>query len=200
MQHMDYKHILGIIAILIALYSYIPYFRDIFLGKTKPHAFSWLIWSLLTGIAFVAQLVDNAGPGAWVTGVTALVCFLIFVAALRNKEKDITRSDWVSLIGAGIALAFWFITKGPLVSVILVTIIDALGFFPTFRKSFHKPHQETAQTFFLSGLKFVFAIIALENYTVVTWLYPLSLIIMNWVFVTMLLIRRNSLVFQSKKH
>ena len=32
----------------------------------------------------------------------------------------------------------WFFTKTPLFSVILITIIDALGFIPTFRKSYIK--------------------------------------------------------------
>ncbi len=184
------KAILGTIAILIALAAYVPYFRDIFRRKTKPHAFSWLVWASLTGIAFFGQLSDKGGAGAWVTGVSALVSFVIFFLALQKGEKNITTSDKWSLGGAGIALVLWYITSSPLLSVILITLIDALGFYPTFRKSYHKPHEETALTFFLSGLKFVIAIIALQNYSVVTYLYPASLVLMNFIFVGMLMVRR----------
>ena len=173
----EYKMILGTIAILIALAGYVPYFRDIFAGKTKPHAFSWLVWALLTGIAFFGQIFDRGGAGAWVTGFTAIVSFVIFFLALQRGEKNITLSDKWSLGGAGVALVLWYFTNSPLGSVILITIIDALGFYPTFRKSYHKPHEETMLTFFLSGLKFVIAILALQHYSVVTYLYPASLVL-----------------------
>lgn len=184
------KIALGIIATVMALVSYIPYIRNMITGKTKPHAFSWLVWGILTAIAFVGQVSEGAGPGAWVTGFTACVSFFIFITALRTREKDISNSDWLSLVGAGFALLLWWATSGPLLAVILITLIDALGFFPTFRKSYNKPYEETAITFAISALKFVVAIIALENLTPVTWLYPASLVFMNGIFVVMLLIRR----------
>ncbi len=190
---MDYKIVLGIIATVIAFIGYIPYFKNIFKGKTKPHAFSWLIWGAMTAIGFAAQISGNAGPGAWVTGFTSVVTFSIFVLALFKGEKNIVLTDWLSLGGAGLSLLLWYITSGPLFSVILIVIIDAFGFFPTFRKAFHKPFEETAITFFLSGLKFVFAVFALENYSIITWLYPLYLIVANWSFVAMLIIRRKTL-------
>jgi chromate transport protein ChrA len=194
------KTSLGIAATLIALFSYIPYFRDIFAGKTKPHAFSWLVWFLLTAIAFVAQIKDGAKAGAWVTGFTALVSLFILGAAISRGEKNITKSDWLCLIGAFLAMSVWALTKSPLTAVILITIIDALGFAPTFRKAYHNPAQETLITFALSAVKFVIAIAALGNYTAVTVLYPASLVFMNGLFVTMLIIRRNQLGITKEKN
>lgn len=184
------KEALGIIAILVGLISYIPYIKDIFQNKTKPHAYSWFVWGSLTGIAFFGQLVSGGGPGAWVTGFTAAVSFGIFYLALNRGEQEITRSDRWSLAGATIALGIWLITEDPLISIVLITIIDAFGFFPTFRKSYHKPHQETAFTFLLSAIKFGIALFALKQFTVVTYLYPLSLVVMNGAFVVMILVRR----------
>lgn len=190
---MDLKVALGIIATIIAFVSYVPYFRDIIRGQTKPHAFSWLIWGLLTGIAFIGQLIDNAGPGSWVTGFTTIVCLFIFIFALQRGEKHITKSDQISLAGAIMAIGLWLVTSDPLLAIILITVIDALGFYPTFRKSFYKPDQETAITYTLSAVKFAIAILALETYTIITWLYPASLVVMNAGFVVMLLVRRRRL-------
>ena len=75
----------------------------------------------------------------------------------------------------------------------LITVIDALGFVPTFRKSYSRPFEETAVTYAISGLKFVVAILALENLSLVTWLYPASLVLMNGLFVGMVLTRRRQL-------
>lgn len=193
------KITLAIIATALAFYSYIPYFRNIFARKTKPHAFSWLIWSLLTGIAFVAQLSNGGGAGSWVSGFTAIVCFVIFLLALKYGEKHIVRIDWVFLFGAFGAMALWAITEDALLAVILITIIDALGFAPTFRKSFHKPNEETALTYGLSAVKFAIAIAALENLSVVTVLYPLSLVVMNGAFVVMVLVRRKQLLINAER-
>jgi hypothetical protein len=62
----------GIISILVALVAYYFYFRDMARGKTKPHAFSWLIWGLLAGTGFLAQVSAHAGIGAWATGLTSI--------------------------------------------------------------------------------------------------------------------------------
>lgn len=190
---MNYKDLLGIAATVIAIVSYLPYFRDILANKTKPHAFSWLVWSLLTFIAFFGQLAGGAGAGAWVNGFTAVICFIIFIFGIIKGRKNIVLIDWISLLGAAIAIIFWFITKGPLISIILVTITDALGFFPTFRKSFHKPHEETLITYILSGLKYVFALFALNKVSLVTALFPSYLIIANWLFVAIVLMRKKKL-------
>ncbi len=189
----EFKIILGIIAVIIGLISYFPYIRNIFRGKTKPHAYSWLVWTILTGTAFFVQILNKGGAGAWVTGLTAVFCLVVFILALKKGEKNITLSDKLSLGSAFLALLIWYLTSNPLIAVILIIIIDALGFYPTFRKSYHKPHEETAIMFFLAGLKFGIAIIALESYTPITYLFPVYLVISNWILVSMLLIRRKQL-------
>ena len=181
---------MGVIAVLIAFVSYIPYFRDIFAGKTKPHAFTWLIWGSLNAIAFVGQIQDNAGAGSWAVGFTALALLSIFVIALSKGEKDIKPFDWFCMSGSVLAIILWAITSEPLTAILLITFIDALGFLPTVRKSYNKPHEETLITFLLSTVKYGLVIVALQNYTLVTVLFPLSLVIMNGLFVAMLLVRR----------
>lgn len=184
-------------SIIMTLVGYFYYFKDIFAGKTKPHAFSWLVWAALTSIAFAGQLADNGGPGAYVTAVTATISYIVFFLALKKGEKNITTSDKLNLLGAAFALGLWFFTSDPLWSVILITIVDFLGFLPTIRKSYHKPHEETLISYVLAGLKFVLAIIALENYSLVTWLYPASLVAANLLFVVMLIVRRKKLAIKA---
>lgn len=193
MDAFDLKVVLGVSASVIGLVSYVPYFRNIFAGITKPHAFSWFVWGLLTAIAFFAQVRAGAGAGAWVTGITAIACFAIVVAAIRQAQWDITRSDWLSFIGALLGIVLWQVTSDPLLAVIVVTIVDALAFAPTFRKGYHKPYEETLSTFTLSSVKFVIGILALDALTVTTWLYPASLVVMNGAFVLLLLYRRRKI-------
>ena len=187
---MDIKEAVFAVSILLTVVGYVYYFRDIFRGVTRPHAFTWLVWATLTAIAFLGQLSDDAGLGAWITGITAFVSFFIFFLAMTRGEKNITKTDKIFLGASVLAIIPWLLTNDPLISVVLVTVIDFLGFLPTIRKSIKKPHEETLIAYFTAGLKFMLSIIALDNYTVVTWLYPASLVLGNWLFVVMLVVLR----------
>ncbi|MEK7636230.1 MAG: hypothetical protein AAB362_00890, partial [Patescibacteria group bacterium] len=189
---MDYKIALGVIAVTIGFIAYIPYFRDIFNGKTKPHVFSWFVWSVSAGIAFSAQIVKGAGPGAWVTGFTAIVCASIAIAAFFRGEKNITKIDWISFISALFGVVFWQLTSNPFTAVILVTIADILAFIPTIRKAYKKPLEETASTYSLNALKYAVSLMALQSLNSTTFLYPAYLVLANGLFVIMLFVRRKT--------
>lgn len=190
---LEYKIVLGVIATIIAFVSYIPYFRDIFNGKTKPHAFSWFVWAILTAIAFVAQVVKNGGAGAWVTGFSALVCLIISILAFVKGTRDFPLVDWLCLIASFAAMGLWAYTNDPTLSIILITITDTVAFIPTFRKGYHKPHEETITTFGLASLKWLIALFALDSLAFVNWFYTGSLILANGIFVIMVLVRRKQL-------
>ncbi len=192
---LNYKVILGLIAITISLIAYVPYFRDIFKGKTKPHIYTWLIWFLLTAIAFAGQLIEGAGAGAWATGAVSIASLAIFILALKKGEKNITISDKFSLFGAFFALLLWFLTSNPLIAIILIIIIDILSFYPTIRKSLIKPNEETLSTYVLDCVAFIFAIAAIESYNLVTWLYPVTLVILNFGFAGILIVKRRKYNF-----
>lgn len=190
---MELKTIIAVISVVMTLFGYYFYFKDIFAGKTKPHAYSWIVWGLLTGIAFFGQISDGAGAGAWVMATTALISFMIVGLAFQRGEKDVTMSDKANLAGCFGAILLWLITSSPLLSILLVTLIDFLGFLPTIRKSIHKPWEETLIHYVFAGAKFAIAMLALDNFSVVTALYPLSLVLANWLFVVMLIVQRRKL-------
>lgn len=192
------KEILGGIATIIAFVSYIPYLRDILANKTKPHAFTWLIWGTLTLIAFLGQVSGNAGPGAWPAGLTAALCFLIFFFALKRGSKNIVKLDFVMLGGAIISLFLWFVIKQPTLSIVLVTLTDMMGFVPTVRKSWLRPGEETLSAFVLSAVKHFISLFAIKNYSLITTLYPAYLVIANLLFITLLISRRKTLSVSQK--
>ncbi|MDP2944379.1 MAG: hypothetical protein Q8N57_02270, partial [bacterium] len=106
----EYKIILGALASIITFLAYLPYFRDIFRNKTKPHIFSWFIWGLLGTIAFFAQIIKGAGAGSWGTAVSAMICFIIVGLAFSRGEKNITLFDWLAFSGALVGLVLWKLT------------------------------------------------------------------------------------------
>lgn len=190
---MEYKVIASAIGIAIGFISYVPYYRNVLLGKTKPHTFSWLVWTIIVGIIAVGQFSDGGGVGAWVTAFTELAIVGILLLSFWKGEKNITRLDWVSFGAALFAIVPWIVTKDPLISVVLATMIDTSAFIPTLRKTLVKPHEETISTFFLSGIKFVFSIIALQHYSVVTLLFPAWTACINIGFATIIFVKRKGM-------
>lgn len=189
----DYKLILGVLASLIGFIGYAPYLRDMLRRTIRPHVFSWFVWGILQIIVFFAQISRGAGPGAIATAISAVVAFFIVSSALREKDKQITVFDWIAFSGAIIGIALWILAGDPLFAVICVVFADALGFVPTFRKSFIRPQEETLFQYIVSIIKWIFAILALESVNLVTVLYPASLIITNSIFVIMTSVRRKQL-------
>lgn len=188
------KDVFGYIGVAMMLASAVPYFLALARKEIKPHAFSWLLWSLINAIVFAAQLEKEAGGGAWPTGVCALINIIIGLYALKFGERQYTKSDWVFLTLALTAIPLWVMTDDPLWSVVLVSAIDILAFLPTIRKSWLRPFEENATTFVFGTSAFLFSILALENYILSNYLYPAVVLMANAFFVTMLLWRRKVLV------
>ena len=186
----ELKVIISIIAVLLTFIGYVPYVRDTLQKKTTPHIYTWFIWGLVTAIAYGLQVTNGAGVGSWVTLAVAIICFFIFTLGLRHGKKDITKSDTVFFILSFVALFLWLIAKQPILSVILASTIDMLGFIPTIRKSWNKPYSETLFSYELNTFRHGLSIFALQRYSIVTWLYPLSWVIANALFSVILIIRR----------
>lgn len=184
------KDVIGIIAVIITFIGYIPYIKDTIKGKTKPHIYSWFIWAFVTFIIFALQILGHGGAGAFTTLATAVLCLTIFILGLRNGEKNITKFDTVVFVVALIATGIWIFIKQPMISNFLIVTINTLANIPTIRKSWAKPYSETLITWELGAVRNFLGIIALANYSLLTWLYPATNLLINILVSSLLIIRR----------
>ena len=187
---MSLPQLFGILSVILALLNRGSYLYSIMQGKTKPHVFSWLVWTIISTIALLAQLTEGAGAGAWARVTSTLFSYLFIVLALTQGEKHITRGDWITLIIALCAIPLWYFTKTPVWSVILVTTIDVVGYYPTVRKSLAKPQEEAALSWLLSGLSSLASLFAMDHINIATSLYTFVMVITNGSFAAFLLYRR----------
>ncbi len=187
---MELKTIVGVIAVGLNMIAFWPYIVDTLRRKTKPHMYSWLVWTLITGIVFVGQLADGAGAGAWSTGITTVINLVIFLLSLKYGTSDITLSDKICLGSAGAVLLFWALSNSMTLSIIMVTIVDVLAFVPTIRKSYKKPKEETFITYPLSTVRCTLGVLAIANYSVITCLYPVAMFAMYGIVTAVLLFRQ----------
>lgn len=179
------------IALLLTFVAFAPYIRAILRGETKPHIFSWFIWGAGTFVVFIAQMSDGAGVGAWPIGVSGLITIFVAILALRKSaDLSIVPLDWIFLLLALSALPLWILTSTPLAAVIILTIVDILGFGPSVRKAYHAPDEENVLFFLLGALRNGFVVAALENYSWTTMLFPSAVGIACLLFALLIIIRR----------
>ena len=185
------KEMFGAIALLLTFAAFLPYIQSILAGQTRPHVFSWLIWGVGTVVVFVAQLLDGGGYGAWVIGVSGCItCGIACLAWAKSGDTSIVRMDWVFLALAMSALPLWFFTETALSAVIVLTLVDILGFGPSVRKAYDHPHDENATFFAIGAVRNGFVVLALQNYSWTTVLFPAAVGLACLLFVMLILGRR----------
>jgi hypothetical protein len=181
MMDLDFKFVAGILGAVIGNAAFIPYFWDIFRKRTKPHAYTWLIWCLTQGTAVAGMWYGGSGLGA--LGLTVGVGFvgLVFLLSLVYGTRNVTRSDTVILIAAVAAILVWWQLDNPLLAIAMAATIDLFGFIPTWRKTIVDPWSETLWTWITFSIGNLFAIAGLLEYNLLTLTYIVAITIANLV-------------------
>ncbi|MDB5259741.1 MAG: conserved hypothetical rane protein [Candidatus Taylorbacteria bacterium] len=187
---MDYKIFISIIAVILTFVGYVPYIRDVIKKKTKPHAFTWFVFTLSGGVGYALQVFGGAGVGSWALLAAVIICFVIFILSLRIGDKDVAPSDFIFLFLALVSLFLWLVVKQPVWSAILAAATELLGFMPTIRKSWNNPHSETLWTYEVAFFRHGLSIFALQRFNILTLLYPIAWTAANLIFCIILVVRR----------
>ncbi len=186
----DIKFALSVLASLVMIGAYIPYFRDIFQRKTKPHAYTWLIWTITMGTATAGLWYGGGGWGTLSMLVVTILVLAVFLLSLKFGTRNITRSDTVVLIAALLAILVWWKLSSPLLAVIMVSVIDGLGYIPSFRKTFEEPWTETPSSWAIFAVSNALTIISLGEYNFLTLIYMVTTIVANISIFSLCLLRR----------
>ncbi len=185
--------LLTIATIIVCTSSYVFYFRGIFKQGVKPHLFSWLIWGITMCIGAAAGISNNGGIGSWIILACGIATLSIAAFAVKYGEKKITKLDWICLFVALSSIPLWLLTDNALAAVIVVTVIDVIGYAPTLRKSWHKPWEENIPAFVIGTFQFGLILMTIQNYNLTTTLYALAIMFMNIAVTTQLILRRKKL-------
>jgi hypothetical protein len=176
---MIWKIIFASVAGLLAIIGNIPYLRDMFKRKIKPHPYTWFIWSIVSGVTFVGQVIKGAGWATIAFGLSEFFTILIFFFSLRYGFKNIPKKDTWFLIAALLGIIPWLITKDPTISVIIMVAIDLIAFVPTLQKAWRDPSTEKAILYESNAARHSLALLALSSYNIATMLHSIAMIVTN---------------------
>lgn len=173
------KETFAVAAAILAIIGNIPYVVDILKGRVRPHAYTWFIWTLVTGTVFFGQIEKGAGIGALPTAVAGLFNLIIFLLSLRNGFDHIKKIDSVFLVAALLGLVLWIITSDPTISIVIAVGIDLIAFAPTLRKTWREPLTESPFLYGSNVVRHILALLALESYNLATMLHSIAMLATN---------------------
>lgn len=185
------KEILAVIAALIVLAGNLPYLLDMLKGRVQPHPYTWLVWSIVSGIIFFGMFAKGAGIGALPTAVSEVFTIIIFLFSLKFGFKGITKTDTIFLVVALMGLVPWMFTNDPTLSVVIAVAIDFIAFVPTLRKTWIHPSTETSLLYGSNVLRHILVLFSLQTYNLATALHSVAMLITNTGMVGVLLARKN---------
>lgn len=168
---MNIKIVFTILSTIIGIIAFFPYLKDIFSFKTKPHVYTWLIWSITQATAVLGVWYGGGGWGTLSLLVFTILSFSIFLFSIKYGTKDITKIDTIILVIALFAILVWWQLNKPIISILIITIADVLGYIPSFRKSYKDPWSETLISWAGFVLSNIFAVLALREYNLLTTIY-----------------------------
>lgn len=190
---MPIYELLGVISVALAFIALIPELVTYARGETKPHAFSWIGWGLLGFIQYFGMTEAGSGAGGYLFLFIAIIFNLIGFSAFWYGEKNITKSDTVAF-GLVICSALTLlIINNPLYALIIASLGDGFSFYPTVRKSWHKPWTENIYTFYIYLMSIGFSLFAVEDFNLASVISQSSLLILYLSFIVILLWRRKQL-------
>lgn len=189
---MDYHAIVGGASVVGSLFASLKYIRDAAAGQIKPHAFTWIVWSLLAGLGSAIAFIGGATVNGFVLALGSAINFGVFVIALRLGTSRPTKADWVIFLAALAIIPVWLAAKEPLLAAILVSIINQMGSIPTMRKAWHSPQDESLGVFAFYSAMSLLSVLSVTPFTLVTALYPVVILGSNSLIFLEILVRRRS--------
>lgn len=174
----------GLTSGLISVVALAPYIKGIVRGKTRPQRASWLIWSVLSIIAFFSQVYEGAGHSLWFAGVQSAGCLIVLALAVALGANDaLKRTDYLILFAAGVGIALWSFTENAAWALAITISISLLGGVATARSAYSDPAREPMSTWAMFFVASICAILAINPVDWVLLAYPIYLFVLNGVIV-----------------
>ncbi|HVA97033.1 MAG TPA: hypothetical protein VND99_05255 [Candidatus Acidoferrales bacterium] len=176
--------LLGFSALVLNVIGYIPYIRDIFRKKVKPHPYTWVIWTILTTILAFNQIINGGGYSSLFFISTAILVGFVFILSLHFGMGDTSKIDRICLILASILLFYWLTTHDTRISTIYAVIIDGIGAVPTLIKTYNHPTSETYIQWVLSSLAGLLTLLSVPMSDWILLIYPFYVFLMDGAIVS----------------
>ncbi len=160
---LDYKEILGLASVSIVMANHIYYLILTCLKRIRPHAFTLLVYFIVTISVSVGMYLEGDTGAALRMGIPAPMYILMLIMTLRRGVEYIRRIDAVMLSFSLLAMPLWWLTDSPRAAILFLALIEGFGIIPGFRKAYHLPHEDSVVSPIVSATAMLLALAAVRD-------------------------------------
>jgi len=173
--------VLGMSASVLTICCFLPYIRDMLMRRTQPRRSSWLIWAVVTMIAFLSQAsLPDAGASLWFSGAIAATSSLVFLLSLPfGTGRFLDRADAAALCFAAIALFLWALTSHPGYSLFCAIAISSVAGALTAHQAFRAPNTETLSKWVIGCFACALAVVSVGSANLLLLAQPVYLLTLH---------------------
>lgn len=182
-----------ILSNVLSVVSVFPYLVSIVKGQAKPRIVTWVVWSALTAISCAASIFEKQYVTAIFLLVTTLLTSSVAIVGWKYGDKKVEKLDIACLVGAILGIVVWQLSNSPSLAVIFILVIDLMGGIPTLVHSWKKPEEEEWRAFAISIVSSFCTLLALSNWQITAFAFPLYLFVMSSTYTIIIISRRSFL-------
>jgi hypothetical protein len=164
---------IAVLAGLVAILSYVPYVRQILVGNVRPQRASWLIWAVLTCIAFISLLAKGAGGSVWLPALAGLGAIVVFALSVRFGIGGLRHRDTIALMIAAAGLLAWWLTRNAAYALLFTIGVDAIAGVLTACKAFEHPETESYTAYVMMSAAGLLSTVSVGRFDTIVVIYPL---------------------------
>jgi hypothetical protein len=188
----DWRDALGLLSVALAILAAIIYIAQTLRDEVRPHPLSWFLFGILSLTGYLIQRDEGARQGSWTLMAMTVICFLCVAASVARGERRFSGQEWAFAVAGGAVFVVYLFTRQSNVAAALTTLVDALGYGPTFVRGWSQPKKDSVASFALNGIKFVPSLMAMDPISFATSFYPATLLVLNAAVAIMLVMRRRA--------
>lgn len=170
---MDIYTFFGYLSVAVFAAGYVPYIISIIRGKTTPHPFSWLLWTVLGGVSFFLYVQVGAKETLPLALGNCMLPFVIVVLSLRSWRATFSRFDYVCLAASAGSILIYALSLNATLALTFNLAADLLAFLPTIHKAYRQPESEDSLTWVLFTVGYALSLFAIVDWTYGVVLFPL---------------------------
>ncbi len=184
------KNIFLVLSTAVSLSAYFVGVKTIIKGSFRPQRTTWFLMSLIS-VLFVTSLLAQGDRNAiWLALAIFVGNFLIFLLSIKKGMGGKSKLDMVIFLMVITSLAIWYITKNPLLALIMSIITDFIAFLPTMVKSWILPWTEEWVFYIFGIISSLLNILSLSIFNFEKSIFLIYFLLSNLALVLIIVLRR----------
>lgn len=180
----------GLTAGIISFFAYLIYIVSIFRRKTRPNRATWWILTFVGTVTGLSYYFSGAVETIWVPIADVLGILIIALLSIKYGEGGRNTLDITCFVVSVMSVFLWYLSKNPIVALILNLLMDFVGIIPTIKKSYIEPTSESRSSWLLTFIGNILNFGAVTSTTFGILIYPIYMSVTSGIFVVLLYFRK----------